>query len=838
MALVEVFGVMYFTAICAAQDYADYEDVTAMFVDGTGAPSPDNYSIGVTAPLGDTFPTSDATTEPPTVYEPPVPSLHLLSPWGDVFPFEKAAFECRVNDGADWTFGWYRNGQRVQEEDQNVSFNSSRRAALTLTAASQAYAGLYFCKAHHKLKGESTSSNPLELKVYANGPTPALVPHPRSERMFPGESVTFRCVVNMSSGWDYLWYHNDKEVQGCHNNNCKIVSLALSDSGQYHCKAKRGESPFYTEQSKTLSLQVSEPPTPTLKLRTSWSDVFRTESAELTCDAGGPEWTFTWHRDATALREDPALVLSSGGALLNITSASRAHRGGYACKAHLESRRVTSAFSNTENITVYENIPKPSLSKDPVLNSMYVGENTTFTCKVHVGSGWLYHWFRDGTELAVADRTLGIHLGPRDSGAYWCKATRGQRTSTDISEHVTQDVLGIPLPSLTLSSQWADVFPTESVTLSCAMADDSGWTYTWRRDDAALPGDDAVSFGPGGANLTVGSASASHRGRYSCSGKLRGRSVSSNFTSGMTLCVYDNKPDAKLEQDPEHMVMHTGDSVSYSCHVNASSGWEYVWYKDDTQLSVSGNNYTINSVRKTNSGSYKCQAIRGETTGIFKTEQSQPLRLRVEERPSANIIVLTGWSEVFSTDSLVLKCEVKGSEDKWNYTWFTKGERLMNSSSDKYTVTPQNDPEQSQYICQGIRSGRPSYSKGSDPLATRNLLLKRRVLLSISGCIFFGIVAVFFGCLVLRVTRKPADDVEGPEEGELFLTMAQLKDCDDAPCPLVDYITDVELNPPAKEPADIIRTEATVASQDDQAVTTKSSERLPEVEGALVSFQH
>lgn len=39
------------------------------------------------------------------------------------------------------------------------------------------------------------------------------------------------------------------------------------------------------------------------------------------------------------------------------------------------------------------------------------------------------------------------------------------------------------------------------------------------------------------------------------------------------------------------------------------------------------------------------------------------------ERPKASIVLLTGWSEVFSTDSLVLKCEVMESTDVWNYTW-------------------------------------------------------------------------------------------------------------------------------------------------------------------------
>lgn len=35
------------------------------------------------------------------------------------------------------------------------------------------------------------------------------------------------------------------------------------------------------------------------------------------------------------------------------------------------------------------------------------------------------------------------------------------------------------------------------------------------------------------------------------------------------------------------------------------------------------------------------------------------------------------------------------------------------------------------------------------------VVLKRRILLSISGCLFFGIIAVFIGCVALRIFRKP-----------------------------------------------------------------------------------
>lgn len=103
--------------------------------------------------------------------------------------------------------------------------------------------------------------------------------------------------------------------------------------------------------------------------------------------------------------------------------------------------------------------------------------------------------------------------------------------------------------------------------------------------------------------------------------------------------------------------------------------------------------------------------------------------------------------------------------------------------TEKYTVTPQNDPDQSLYTCKGIRTARPTYSVESSPFKTKNLcklnknfidgdsrhplfhslslflcfvllVLKRRILLSVSGCLFFGIILAFLGCIYFKI-RKP-----------------------------------------------------------------------------------
>ncbi|XP_008302306.1 titin-like [Stegastes partitus] len=1091
MWLFKVFGVVYLTAVCGAQDGSDATRLPTVPPQTTALPK-------VTTP----------------VYVPPVPSLQQVSTWSDVFPSEKVEFRCTVSDSSDWTFTWYRSGNKI-DSDPSLSF-SGDGSVLTITSAT---GGIYSCKGQHKTNGVMTqSSNSLQLNVYGNKPKPKLSQSSNYPEMFPGESITFTCTVDVSTGWEYLWYHNGQEIPAADGKTYPITSLDHSKSGQYQCKAKRGKDPFYTEASETTTLRVADPPTPTLKLVSPWLDVFENEMVEFSCEVSSSDWTSTWYRNQENLENtDIEFNMDEEGSTLNVTSITKAAQGDYTCKAHLTSRGVNSGFSNSVKVSVYDNVPTPTLSKDG-FNSMYVGETVNFTCKVTVSSGWTYQWYKDEKALTHTSPTVSIFLGLPDEGMYSCKATRGE-TETKFSEKKQQDVLEIPVPSLELKTKWSDVFPTEAAELRCGMQKGSGWTYTWYKDKVEVQADNSVSFdseratlsinsaspgkhegqyeckghlrdravsskssspvsltvydkkpavvltqdpeyevmfpgesvtfschinvstgweylwyndsvpigvsenkysvnsigptsrgsytcqakrgtnspfttdssngirlevdekkpkplmtqqpaadklytgesvsfeckvgissgwsyywfkdgallpyssndfqivnansldngtyeckavrdktmfntelsdgrilsiseipvpslkpvtqwldvfpeegvelscgmpessewtytwykdtkevqadekphfGKDKATLTFKSASTSHRGKYRCSGKLKSRSVNSNPSSEVTLHVYDTKPRVTLVQNLDHSLMHTGDPVSFSCHVDGSSGWEYLWYKDRSPLDISGVYHNISSVEKGGSGSYECKAKRGKKM-VFNTGWSQAVKLDIKERPKASIILKTGWSEVFSTDSLVLECKVESEYKNWTFKW-SKGRELINtSSSERHVATPHNDPEQSDYTCQGIRNRRPLYSRSSDSFTTRNLLLKRRMLLSISGCLFFGIIVVFLGCIVLRFTRKKAEVDENPEEANLFLTMAQLKECADAPCPLVEYITDADLDAPPKEGDEngTVCSETTplpITSPEDKAVTSDNNDTT-ENGGGLVSFQ-
>ncbi|XP_029361564.1 titin [Echeneis naucrates] len=946
------------------------------------------------------------------VREIPVPILKSVNGWLDVFPTESVVLSCGMDSDSGWEYTWNKDGLKV-EPDDIVSFDTNR-TTLFISSASAKHAGDYSCKGH--LKGRpvhSTSSSTVTLTVYDKKPSVILTQDPDYKVMFPGESVSFSCHINVSSGWEYVW-HKGGSVLGISENKYLVNSVGKGNSGLYTCKAKRGTTQvFFTDSSqvnlevkentpdptvikgpdfnpmyvgetvnftcnvgvssgwnykwykgeddlpkpansKTINLHLSlsdkgnyscsakrgekistgysadvvqdvrEIPVPVLKSVNGWLDVFPTESVVLSCgmdsDSG---WEYTWNKDGLKVEPDDIVSFDTNRATLSISSASAKHAGDYSCKGHLKGRPVHSTSSSTVTLTVYDKKPSVILTQDPDYKVMFPGESVSFSCHINVSSGWEYVWHKGGSVLGISENKYLVNsVGKGNSGLYTCKAKRGTTQvfftdssqvnlevkekkptplvtrepdsdklyagesvslnckvpvssgweyqwykdeenissnsnfiihnasssdngiykcranrdksiyKTEMSDERVLQISEIPVPVIKNITPWLDIFPTESVKMECEMHGSSDWKYIWYKDGKAIQSSYSDQ-----TTLSISSASASNHGQYTCRGMLKSRPVNSYVSHGLKVSVYDTKPRVTVIQNPEHDVMHTGDSVSLSCHVNFSSGWTYVWYKDGAPSTESGIVYNISSVVMGSTGSYTCQVKRGQDP-VFKSDQSKPVKLSISERPQASIILLTGWSEVFSTNSLVLKCMVD-SADVWNYTWFKDQEEIHGAHKEKHHVTPTNDPEQSSYTCHGIRTGRPSYSKPSASLKTKNLLLKRRILLSISGCLFFGLIAVFLGCIFLRVFRKPAGDEDKPEEENLFLTMAQMKDRMDAPCPLVDYITDAELNPPSKEGEEngVICSETTpLSAQEDQEVKTEIQDTEENNDG-LVSFK-
>uniref|UniRef100_A0A667XER4 Ig-like domain-containing protein n=1 Tax=Myripristis murdjan TaxID=586833 RepID=A0A667XER4_9TELE len=311
----------------------------------------------------------------------------------------------------------------------------------------------------------------------------------------------------------------------------------------------------------------------------------------------------------------------------------------------------------------------PTLTLDPPAGQIYQGESAGLSCGASSSSpDWTYLWYHKNQEtlLSSSDPSLTSYtITPAtlaNSGTYWSSVFNMSlnnvinlwannqlvrsyfgRTLISFLMALTSRSMWLissisfnqfpepPKPVLKQETRWLDVFPSETVELSCK-PENSDWTLTWHKDGQPLSDDPAVSLAADGSKLTIIPTSKSNSGNYVCRGQHKGKPV----TTGDIPFI------------PSFDKMYSGEPVSFTCRVDSSSGWEYVWYQNAAELTT-GPNYTVNHPTTSNNGQYWCQAKRGETP--FETEKSETKTLQFSAHP----ISPSGINEVFLI--LIFDCD-------------------------------------------------------------------------------------------------------------------------------------------------------------------------------------
>ncbi|KAJ8265745.1 hypothetical protein COCON_G00148440, partial [Conger conger] len=157
------------------------------------------------------------------------------------------------------------------------------------------------------------------------------------------------------------------------------------------------------------------------------------------------------------------------------------------------------------------------------------------------------------------------------------------------------------------------------------------------------------------------------------------------------------------------------ETVTLRCVIQGSSTeWIYEWYRDGQELpvdeadssSVNGDTYTILSADQSHNGPYTC---RGKLTRrAVQSITSSPVNLNVLPLPKAQLTVQSGWTEVFTNETVTLRCIIQGNSTEWIYEWYRDGQELpvdeADSSSvngDTYTILSADQSHTGLYTCRG-----------------------------------------------------------------------------------------------------------------------------------------
>ncbi|XP_062849705.1 uncharacterized protein LOC134311986 [Trichomycterus rosablanca] len=444
--------------------------------------------------------------------------------------------------------------------------------------------------------------------------------------------------------------------------------------------------------SNSVTVSVSERPKAAVIINPD-NHVFRGDSVTLTCNiengGGVQNWRYSWNKDGSGLYVRNKQY--------SIDSVTENHAGKYTCTG-TETRNSRSSLTSDDALLTVSERPKPIVSINPD-NHVFIGDSVTLTCNIENGGGvqnWRYSWNKDRSRRSVSNKQYRISsVTIADAGKYTCTGTE---TGGSRSSHPSAAVL------LTVSGQ--------TVTLTCNIeargGDQNYYSYSWNKDKSGLY--------VRNKQYSIDSVTENHAGKYTCTGTVTGSSRSS-LTSDDALLTVSAKPKPTMRLEPQNFI-YTGDTVTLTCDLNQSTGWTFIWFRNDQQVNpqISADKITTNKISEklSNAGTtkYNCIARRGN----YYSEYSDLVTVTVEERPKAAVNINPG-NHVFRGDSVTLTCNIEngGGVQNWSYSW-NKGSDQTVSNRQHYRISDVTGADAGKYTCTGTETGG---SRSSHPSSVR-----------------------------------------------------------------------------------------------------------------------
>ncbi|XP_028677172.2 leukocyte immunoglobulin-like receptor subfamily A member 4 [Erpetoichthys calabaricus] len=186
----------------------------------------------------------------------PVPiktTLILKAPQERVYIGDTVTLECNVEDTVNtWIFRWFINNQQFRgHTDQNTQI---------IQFVNSSYNGVYTCDAYRRdTRAHSLSSNAVLLVVQERSTTLKVISGRRGGEIYVGDEVQLLCLLDGDPlGWRYELQktgdENSNKTQRAQSFTIKPVSL--SHSGEYKCRASKGE--LHTDFSDPIQLHLKD----------------------------------------------------------------------------------------------------------------------------------------------------------------------------------------------------------------------------------------------------------------------------------------------------------------------------------------------------------------------------------------------------------------------------------------------------------------------------------------------------------------------------------------------------------------------------------------------------
>ncbi|XP_020847123.1 Fc receptor-like protein 3 isoform X3 [Phascolarctos cinereus] len=525
------------------------------------------------------------------------PMISLEPPWTTHFKGEAVSLKCaRFHSDVTGEIQWYFNKKLLEKTSSYIKAEKS---------------GQYQCRIQ-----DSPLSNPVSLYFLRD----ELILQ-ASYPVFEGDSLVLRCLEKERAKLtEVTFYKNQMPLTSSKKgSDLSITKATLSNSGQYHCSAKR--SSFWSFvlskiEAETVAVRVQELfSLPILRSTTlqpsEGTPVILSCETQLPPEKANIQLHFFFFRDSRII-----LSGQKRDSTLQLTKVWKEDSGSYFCEAKAVTSRIWK-MSHPVRIEV-RRVPVSGiqLETQPPGGQVTEGQTLVLLCSVAGGTGDItFSWHKEGSEAILKKKTQRSLVAEfeistmreSEAGKYYCAA---DNTDNPLRSRPVSISMNIPVspPLLTFSVPETQMFVGKVVELQCdSQRGSAPILYRFYHEGKIMKNSSAPFGGAASFNLSL---TEQHAGSYFCEAD---NGVGVQFSKVLTLSV-------KVPVSRPFLTIRKatiGDMVELRCE--AETGTTPILYRFFHQGIILGSGWAhlgeaafLNlSLTAEDSGIYSCDADNG-----------------------------------------------------------------------------------------------------------------------------------------------------------------------------------------------------------------------------------
>ncbi len=273
---------------------------------------------------------------------------------------------------------------------------------------------------------------------------PSITTQPASQTVTPGQTANFTVAATGTAPLSYQWRKNGTPISGATSSSYTTPATTSSDNGAQFTAVISNALGSVISNNATLTVNTA-PVAPSITTQPANQTVVVGQTATFIVAATGTApLSYQWRRNGTAI---------AGATSSNYTTPVTANSDNGAQFTVVVSNTVGSVTSNAATLTVNATPVAPSITTQPVSQTVTAGQTATFTAAAAGTAPLSYQWRKNS--VAISGATSSSYTTPAtsssDNGAQFTVVvsnTAGSATSNAATLTVNPPPLGITTSSL------------------------------------------------------------------------------------------------------------------------------------------------------------------------------------------------------------------------------------------------------------------------------------------------------------------------------------------------------------------------------------------------------